>query len=425
MKGVFFVGDAPCLARRDARPPVKTPFVAPAVLSAKPQPTVGGSREDGRPCARIPGANRRGAKRGKSGEMLLGDRSIVLKISFILYHKGMRQDSSRKNRPWRPWLVFAFACVASFATGWFLSGTGQQIVPNPIRLGGYQFINPLLSCNFSSLKVFPENQAMHNVIQSAIAKDVSAGKVSKASAYFADFTSGAWAESYNNEKYYPSSLGKIPIMMAYYELAENSSSILNEEITFPFGSPDLNATQDIQPLRAIVPGETYTVEQLIEYMAEDSDNNATALLTSHIDENALVNVYNDLQIPIDNDVTKSNADFMTPQQVSTLFRVLYNGTYLSHDYSEKALQLMSQSSFTQGLVAGLPTPTVVSHKLGLVGISSGGTTTEHELHDCGIIYAPNHPYLLCIMTRSSSTLPVMESAIADVSRAVYQQVTGY
>jgi len=75
MKGVFFVGDAPCLARRDARPPVKTPFVAPAVLSAKPQPTVGGPREDGRPCARIPGANRRGAKRGKSAEMLLGDRS--------------------------------------------------------------------------------------------------------------------------------------------------------------------------------------------------------------------------------------------------------------------------------------------------------------------------------------------------------------
>jgi len=96
MKGVFFVGDAPCLARRDARPPVKTPFVAPAVLSAKPQPTVGGPREDGRPCARIPGANRRGAKRGKSGGMLLGTGLInhrKQKLSFRTKHIFIRSET--------------------------------------------------------------------------------------------------------------------------------------------------------------------------------------------------------------------------------------------------------------------------------------------------------------------------------------------
>jgi hypothetical protein len=83
---------------------------------------------------------------------------------------------------------------------------------------------------------------------------------------------------------------------------------------------------------------------------------------------------------------------------------------------------MSQSSFTQGIVAGTPSSTVVAHKLGLVVIqNSNGVTTEHELHDCGIVYA-NNPYLLCVMTRGSSPLPTMEGIIANISQATYRAV---
>ena len=104
---------------------------------------------------------------------------------------------------------------------------------------------------------------------------------------------------------------------------------------------------------AIVPGRTYTVEQLLEYMIKYSDNNATALLDANIDPDTLARVYGDLGIPSEDDVTLANADFITAHQISTLFRVLYNATYLSRDDSEKALQLMSQVSFTQGIVAGV------------------------------------------------------------------------
>jgi hypothetical protein len=105
-----------------------------------------------------------------------------------------------------------------------------------------------------------------------------------------------------------------------------------------------------------------------------------------------------------------------------LFRILYNATYLSRDYSEKALQVLSQSSFTQGIVSGVPSSTVVAHKLGLVGIAPDNVTvTEHELHDCGIVYAQN-PYVLCVMTRGSSSLSTMEGIIGAVSQAAYQHV---
>lgn len=324
---------------------------------------------------------------------------------------------------WKLWAIAAIACAASFAVGWFVKSPAQSLTPAPLRLAGYQFTSPLLACNFSSIGIIPEDKSLDNTIKSAIDARIKAGDVSKASAYFADFATSRWAEAYPDEKYYPSSLGKIPIMMAYYELAENDSSVLEKKITYPAGGADLNNTQDVKPPEAIVPGQTYSVDELIGYMIKYSDNNAAQLLYENIDQSILRNVYGDLQIPVNDDATVANLDFITPRQVGVLFRILYNATYLSHDFSEKALQLMSQSSFTQGIAAGVPASTAVSHKFGVVGIQNGGVTAEHELHDCGIVYAPNHPYLLCVMTRGASSLPTMESAIADISRTVYQKVT--
>ena len=82
---------------------------------------------------------------------------------------------------------------------------------------------------------------------------------------------------------------------------------------------------------------------------------------------------------------------------------------------------MSESSFTQGIVAGVASSTVVSHKLGLVVVKSGYSISEHELHDCGVVYA-GHPYIMCIMTRGSSTLATMENIIANISHTAYEAV---
>ncbi len=156
-------------------------------------------------------------------------------------------------------------------------------------------------------------------------------------------------------------------------------------------------------------------------MIEDSDNNAAALLFNAVDQNALNNIYGELDIPTVANVTEANADSVTPQEIARLFRVLYNATYISRGYSEQALQLMSKSSFTEGLAAGVPSSTVVLHKLGLVGITSGGIATEHELHDCGIVYAKD-PYILCVMSRGSADLPTLEGILASISKVAYDYV---
>lgn len=303
--------------------------------------------------------------------------------------------------------------------------TATVPTPKPLRLTGYQYISPLISCNFSSVKAFSQDQSMISTIQSVISQDKSAGDITNASVYFADLTTGQWASVNGNDKYYPSSLGKVPIMMAYYAMAESSSSILDEKNSYPAGATDLNTQQEIPPASAITLGKKYTNEQLIESMIKYSDNDAADVLTTRAttaELQGVQDVYSDLQVPLETDVTASSSDFMTPQQYSILFRTLYNATYLSRDYSEKALALLAQTDFTQGIVAGVPSSTVVSHKYGLASYLSAGVPYQWELHDCGIVYASGYPYVLCVMTKGTTSIAAQEKTIADISAAAYNQV---
>jgi beta-lactamase class A len=335
-------------------------------------------------------------------------------------------DTSVKTTTRQVWLWAILGGVVlaavSFGAGWYAKASKDNVTaPQSLRLGGYTFINPLLVCNINNSNIYAQNTLLSKQLESIIDTNKNDGNISKASVYFTDLTTGAWANVDGADMFYPSSLGKIPLMIAYYQESENDPTVLTKELTYPVGSTDLNQMQDITPQEAIVPGQSYTVNQLIEYMIKYSDNNATALLDANINSDTVTRVYGDLGIPTEENVSLDNADFITAHQISTMFRVLYNGTYLSRDDSEKALSLLSQVSFTQGLVAGVASSTVVSHKLGLVGIAPNNVTTEHELHDCGIVYGKD-PYLMCVMTRGTAPLPTLEGIIAQLSKTAYNSV---
>ena len=65
---------------------------------------------------------------------------------------------------------------------------------------------------------------------------------------------------------------------------------------------------------------------------------------------------------------------------------------------QKVLDLLSQSTFIQGIVAGVPEGVKVAHKFGEAeGVDKEGKVVTHILNDCGIVYKPESPYILCIM----------------------------
>src|SRR5262249_49459761 len=128
-------------------------------------------------------------------------------------------------------------------------------------------------------------------------------------------------------------------------------------------------------------------------------------------------VFDELNVPI-----PSNSGYtISPKEYSRFFRVLYNATFLNHDMSERALGLLVQSKFDSGLAAGVPAGTDIANKFGESGVTEDGRVTALELHDCGIIYFPQNPYFLCVMTRGTKRSD-LETSIQAISRTTYNQI---
>jgi hypothetical protein len=101
----------------------------------------------------------------------------------------------------------------------------------------------------------------------------------------------------------------------------------------------------------------------------------------------------------------------------SIFRMLYNSSYLNPDASEQLLSLLVQSDFAYGIRAGVPANMRVAEKFGERYLDDG----QKQLHSCGIVYFPNNPYLLCVMTRGQS-FDDLKTIISDISKKVYLEI---
>ncbi len=110
---------------------------------------------------------------------------------------------------------------------------------------------------------------------------------------------------------------------------------------------------------------------------------------------------------------------MSTGNYAVVLRTLFSATYLNRLNSEKTLELLSKTYYKDGIVEGVPSNIPVAHKFGLREAQS-----VTELHDCGIIYYPDHPYLLCVMT-AGSNFNLLQKIIQDISRITYEELDGF
>jgi beta-lactamase class A len=176
--------------------------------------------------------------------------------------------------------------------------------------------------------------------------------------------------------------------------------------------------QTFIPRDPIVPNTSYTVEDLIFRSLANSDNSANGLLVEYIryiqgDRDLFSEINRDLGIIETSDSTTSA---VTTKGYSSIFRMLYNASFLNPESSEKLLDIMSHSYFEKGLRAGVPNNIKISHKFGERFLDNG----EKQLHDCGIIYYPDNPYLLCVMTKGRD-FGKLEKIISWISKETYEE----
>jgi beta-lactamase class A len=322
-----------------------------------------------------------------------------------------------------PW-VWAIAGATILAVGFGIGyGTDRWVIikgtPTKINLRStssqYTFIDPLLACKSPDKSLFSEYKGLKSKISSAVSQEIGKGNISSAGVYFRDLQTGQWTGVNEDDSFYPASLLKVPVMMVLLKEAQTNPTFLNQKVVYKQTSSTNDTPFNSSTSTGLKFGSSYTVNQLIEAMIVDSDNNAKDLLKKFTDVEVLANLFNVLDIPVPYEGSATETSYgMSARQYSLFLRVLYNATFLNTAMSEKALELLSRTTFTDGLVAGLPTNIKAVHKFGIYNIPKSGK----QLHDCGIVYDALHPYLACVMTQGDN-YDNMKASIAKISSAIY------
>ena len=286
----------------------------------------------------------------------------------------------------------------------------------------YTFLKPLLTFSISRSYKEAEVAGLHNDVQK-IAAAQPQETLTRYAYYFKDLTTGKWTGVNETDQYDPASMLKVAFAVAAYKQEEVTPGFLSERLTYTQQIADIQKQFNMAPPVDLAVGQSYSIPYLLKEMLSDSDNGAKDMLVLAINNDILNRMFTDLSItrPASND--DASTFTISPQEYSRFLRILYYGTYdLSWKDSNTILQLLSQATFTNGLVAGVPSDVVVAHKFGEHAVE---TSTKQvagvELSDCGIVYHPKHPYLICVMTEGKDTL-ALANFIAQVSRVTYDDV---
>lgn len=268
-------------------------------------------------------------------------------------------------------------------------------------------LNPLRKHHdFKLLRPFrPELQAL-------IERLKAEGAAAEIAVYFRALNDGVWVGVNEKTVFAPASLMKVPLMLVYLKKSEQDPGLLERELTVEATG---HFNQFIPSKVSLEKGKSYTVDKLLEVMITDSNNDAMRTLSRHADPEMGMKMYRQLGYT---STFTDRGDFLSLKTYAGTFRVLYNGSYLRGALSEKALRLLTRTDFDQGIAAGVPPGITVANKFGEYADPSRGSK---QLHDVGIVYHHENPYILGIMTRGDD-YEKLADAIKTISAFVYQEV---
>jgi beta-lactamase class A len=253
---------------------------------------------------------------------------------------------------------------------------------------------------------------LKGLLAKTISNYIQNGTVQTASVYLRQMRDGSWMSMAPNRNYYPGSLMKVPIMIYYLKQEELHPGYLNKE--FLYEKPKQNFPSQIYRGDSISSGRKYKISELLRYMIEESDNNATFLLSKNLQPDLFRKIFTDLDIPPDeiNDITYQT----NVREYEKFFRVLYNATYLDDRLSQMALELLVGCKFNEGMARKIPQGISVARKFGEHGINN-----LMDFSEGGIVYKDGNPYILVVMTEGTDAHK-QAALISEISDQVYQHM---
>lgn len=223
--------------------------------------------------------------------------------------------------------------------------------------------------------------------------------------YFEYLPTGTSIGVNEDDEFTAASLLKVPVVMAYFHMKERLN--IHEDKTVALKASELN--QNYGDLYKKGVGYQLNLDDAVRLALQKSDNTASLVLADQISEEDFQYVYEGLDIPM---VEKDGNPLITAQQYTSIFKALYYSSILTTEDSQKILALLTKTKFTKMLPSGVPAGVPVAHKIGLID--------KQIYQDCGIVYIPNRPYLLCMISKSDNKTAA--ARMGKLSQMVYAYV---
>ncbi|HEY8345750.1 MAG TPA: serine hydrolase [Symbiobacteriaceae bacterium] len=219
-----------------------------------------------------------------------------------------------------------------------------------------------------------------------------------------DLISGQTASVNPMATFHGASTLKVPIAMAVLQLVDQGRLSLQQPIRyqesdFERGTGTLQAT--------IKPGDQLTVERLLDLMITVSDNIARNMLERFIGSGTIREYMLSLGVSPPYDPVERT---VTPHGMNQVLLALDSGrSGLSRESTLRLLHWMEQTVHRNRIPRFLPSEVVVANKIG---------TVPNQVHDIGLVYAPDRSFAISVFTRGIPEEQA-EEAIGRIAAAIY------
>jgi beta-lactamase class A len=249
---------------------------------------------------------------------------------------------------------------------------------------------------------------------------------------FRDLETGRGLLVNERVSFHAASTMKVPVMLEVYRQAREGRLSLGERVavrnefkSIADGSAfSVSPEDDSEQTLYRKVGATETVRELVRLMVTESSNLATNILIERVGPARVMELTRrlgarDMRVLRGVEDGKAFArglnNTTTALDLLVLLRAVAEGRAVSRRASREVADVLAAQKFNEGIPAGLPEGLRVAHKTGsITGIE----------HDAGIVYPPGRrPYVLVVLVRGVKEQARARRLIADISRAVYEDVS--
>lgn len=241
-------------------------------------------------------------------------------------------------------------------------------------------------------------------------RDEVVGYEDNFSIYFEYLPTGVSIGINERTEFDSASLIKVPVAMAFLNAYRKAGLDINEKVRITKDELD----DKFGDLWKRGEGAEISLKEALSLLLTESDNTAYKILNNRLTLRDHLEVYEKLDIEIG--VDNNRQVILTTKGYSSILKALYFSSLLEKEDSEYILELLTQSIHKDKLPAPIPKEIPIAHK---IGVYTDETNALYQ--DCGIVYVPRRPYILCMA--SLSTDAEATARMNKISEIVYRYVT--